>query len=218
MRGQILQKFVTHSLNMHLGKYKFIIHIICGYLLFSQYYLAFTDQLGADPVESILHFTGMGALNLLLLTLCLSPLAKTYRLGQLIKLRRMLGLWSFTYALSHFLSFIAFEVQFDWQLLLTEIVERPYITVGFAGLVILFLLAITSFRHLQRKMGSSWQTLHNWIYPASMLVTLHFFWSVKSDLTEPLIYTLILLCLLYFRRSIIVKPLKKFKKSTKKLA
>ena len=209
---------VKSLLNHHLGKLKFFVHSICTFLLVNQFYLAFTDQLGADPVESILHFTGMTALNMLLLTLAISPLAKSYKLGQLMKLRRLMGVWSFAYALSHFASFIAFELQFDWTLLGKEIIERPYITVGFLAFVILLLMAATSFQSIQRQVGKSWQNLHNWVYPSALLIALHFIWSVKSDLTEPLVYWCILLFLLYFRKDKLKNLTKKHKKSTKRLA
>ena len=205
-------------LNTHQIKLKLLVHSLCLVIIVNQYYLAFSDQLGADPVESILHFTGISALNLLLLTLLISPVAKSFKLGALIKFRRLMGLWSFVYALSHLISFVAFELQFDWQLLGAEIIDRPYITVGFGAFVILLLLAITSFKFLQRKMGKTWQKLHNWIYPAALLIALHFIWSVKSDLTEPFIYWSILLFLLYFRKDTFIARFKKYKNSTKRLA
>ena len=92
----------------------------------------------------MIHFTGIGAFNLLLISLVLTPLAKKYRQGYLLQTRRLLGLYSFTYALFHLLSFLAFEVQFDFILFLDEIIERPYITVGMAALLILCALALTS--------------------------------------------------------------------------
>lgn len=202
----------------HITLIKAAVHLTCGYYLASRFYLANSDNLGADPVEAILHFTGISGLNLLLLTLVLSPTARHLRQPNLMKLRRMVGLWAFCFAAVHLLSFIAFEIQFDWSLVLTEIVERPYITVGFAALVILTFLAITSFTYLRRKMGKNWQKLHNWIYPAVLLVALHFIWSVKSDYLEPLIYWAITVILLGFRKEALIRKLKKYKNSTKKLA
>ncbi|GAA0851938.1 protein-methionine-sulfoxide reductase heme-binding subunit MsrQ [Aliiglaciecola litoralis] len=173
------------------------------------FYQAITDQLGGDPVEALLHFTGIGAFNLLLLSLLVSPLAKLLKSPALIKTRRLLGLYAFTYALSHFLSYVFFELQLEWQLLLSEIVKRPYITVGFTALLILTLLASTSTAWAQRKLGRKWQRMHNWVYLAVLLVALHYIWSVKSDVIQPLFYWAMTLILLYWRRLKLTKWIKK---------
>ncbi len=179
---------------------KIVIHLMSFLPLLTLYVLAFSDQLGADPVKDVIHFTGIGAFNLLLISLLLTPLAKKYRQGYLLQTRRLLGLYSFTYALFHLLSFLAFEVQFDFVLFVDEIIERPYITVGMLALVILTALAITSFNVLKRKMGNKWQRLHNWVYVASLMIALHFLWSVKSEIIEPGIYMLVTVFLLSLRR------------------
>lgn len=179
---------------------KIVIHLMSFLPLLTLYVLAFSDQLGADPVKDVIHFTGIGAFNLLLISLLLTPLAKKYRQGYLLQTRRLLGLYSFTYALFHLLSFLAFEVQFDFVLFVDEIIERPYITVGMLALVILTALAITSFNVLKRKMGNKWQRLHNWVYVASLMIALHFLWSVKSEIIEPGIYMLATIFLLSLRR------------------
>jgi len=179
---------------------KVFIHLISLWLLSNLYYQAINDKLGADPVEAVLHFTGMGAFNLLLLSLLISPMAKRFKLSWLLKVRRLTGLYSFVYALCHVLSFLAFEVQFAWELFVDEIIKRPYITVGMCAFVILFALAITSLSRLKRKMGQSWQKLHNGVYLALSLVSLHFYWSVKSEIIEPSLYAAFSLYLLYLRR------------------
>ena len=179
---------------------KITIHLMSFLPLLALYVLAFDDQLGADPVKEVIHFTGMGAFNLLLISLLITPIAKKYRQGYLLQTRRLLGLYSFTYALCHLLSFLAFEVQFDLELFFNEIIDRPYITVGMAALVILFSLAITSLTSLKRKMGRNWQKLHYWVYLALLLIALHFFWSVKSDIVEPGIYFIIAILLLSQRK------------------
>lgn len=178
---------------------KIAIHLLLFLPLLALYVLAFSDQLGADPVKEVIHFTGIGAFNILLVSLLLTPLAKKYRQGYLLQTRRLLGLYSFTYAMCHLLSFLAFEVQFDFALFLDEVIERPYITVGMIALLILFSLALTSITALKRKMGKSWQRLHNWVYAAGLLIALHFFWSVKSDIIEPGIYAIITVFLLSLR-------------------
>ena len=179
---------------------KIAIHLLSFLPLLALYVLAFSDELGADPVKEVIHFTGIGAFNILLVSLLLTPLAKKYRQGYLLQTRRLLGLYSFTYALCHLLSFLAFEVQFDFALFLDEIIERPYITVGMIALIILFSLAVTSITAFKRKMGKRWQCLHNWVYAAGLLIALHFFWSVKSEIIEPGIYAIITIFLLSLRR------------------
>lgn len=179
---------------------KIAIHLMSFLPLIGLYVLAFDDQLGADPVKEVIHFTGIGAFNLLLISLLVSPLAKKYRQGYLLQTRRLLGLYSFTYAVCHLLSFLAFEVQFDFVLFIDEIIERPYITIGMVAWAVLCSLAITSITALKRKMGKRWQRLHNWVYAASLLIALHFLWSVKSDIVEPVIYGSITIFLLILRR------------------
>jgi sulfoxide reductase heme-binding subunit YedZ len=189
--------------------FKLFIHLAALLPLVNAYYLAFTDQLGADPVEAIIHFTGIGAFNLLLLSLAITPISKRFKISLLVKVRRLVGLYSFTYALLHLTNFLVFEVQFDWLLFLNEIIDRPYITIGMAGLLILLMLAITSVSALKKRMGKNWQKLHNWVYLAVIFVGIHFYWSVKSDIIEPSIYLFISIMFLALR-------FEKFKKRIKK--
>jgi sulfoxide reductase heme-binding subunit YedZ len=178
---------------------KVIIHLSAFLPLANLYFLAFTDELGADPVESVIHFTGIGAFNLLLVTLSVSPLAKIIKKGYLLQTRRLLGLYAFSYAACHLFNFIAFDIQFSGSLFLNEVIERPYITIGMVAFLFLAALAVTSLNKLRRKMGKSWQKLHNFSYVIAILVAVHFFWSVKSELTSPLFYALMTLFLLLFR-------------------
>ncbi|GAB5382275.1 MAG: protein-methionine-sulfoxide reductase heme-binding subunit MsrQ [Aliiglaciecola sp.] len=193
--------------------FKVLIHFGALLPLIWTFYLASIDQLGGDPVESLLHFTGISAFNLLLLSLLTSPLAKMLKQAALIKVRRLLGLYAFVYALIHFLSFIFFELQFEWQFLIAEIIERPYITVGFVALLILFSLALTSTRKSQITLGKKWQALHNWVYLAGILIALHYIWSVKSDILQPVIYWVLLLLVLFMRKDKLDRWLKKRKKN-----
>ncbi|MEW6990064.1 protein-methionine-sulfoxide reductase heme-binding subunit MsrQ [Colwelliaceae bacterium 6441] len=179
---------------------KAFIHSVSLGLLCNLYWSAITDRLGADPVEAVLNFTGIGAFNLLILSLFISPSARFFKLSWLLKFRRLLGLYSFAYALFHLMSFLAFEVQFDFQLFINEIIKRPYITVGMLAFVTLLALAITSMTVLKRKMGGAWQKLHHMVYAALLLVGVHFYWSVKSDITEPSIYLIVSIILLLLRR------------------
>lgn len=178
---------------------KAIIHLFALFPLLNLYFLAFSDELGADPVEAVIHFTGIGAFNLLLISLSVTPLAKIAKQGYLLQTRRLLGLYTFAYALCHILNFLAFEVQFSGELFLSEVIERPYITIGMIGFLLLTALAVTSFDKLKRKMGKSWQKLHNFSYLIAVFVTVHFYWSVKSDVTSPIFYGLLTLILLLFR-------------------
>ena len=192
----------------HISWLKAVIHLSALTPLFYTYFAAFSDQLGGDPVEAVLHFTGISAFNLLLLSLLVSPLAKKFKQGLLVNVRRLLGLYAFFYALIHFSSYVLFELQQEWSLLLSEIIKRPYITVGFIALLLLSSLALSSTKNIQRKLGPKWQKLHNWVYVAGLLIALHYIWSVKSDLVQPIIYWMMLLSLLWFRRD---KLLRKFK-------
>ncbi|MBT4211989.1 MAG: protein-methionine-sulfoxide reductase heme-binding subunit MsrQ [Porticoccaceae bacterium] len=178
---------------------KVLVHLAALYPLLNLYYGAFTDQLGGDPVEAVIHFTGIGALNLLLISLLISPIAKRFKLIFLMHFRRMIGLYAFTYALCHMLNFLFFEVQFDVRLFIEEVFERPYITVGMSAFMLLMALAITSITKLRRKMKGKWQTLHNFTYLIALLVVIHFYWSVKSEIIEPLIYFAIYAALMVFR-------------------
>ena len=178
---------------------KVIIHLGAILPLINLYLLAFSDELGADPVDAVIHFTGIGALNLLLITLCITPLAKKFKQGFLLNVRRLLGLYTFTYALIHLLNFIVFELQTDLSLFISEVIKRPYITVGMVALLALLALAITSINRFKRSMGTAWQKLHNVIYLTVLLAVVHFYWSVKSDITEPVIYFVIVLFLLACR-------------------
>ena len=178
---------------------KVLIHVSALLPLLNLYWLAFGDELGADPVEAVIHFTGIGALNLLLITLTVTPIAKITKQGYLLQTRRLLGLYAFTYALFHLVNFLSFEVQFDSILFINEVVKRPYITVGMVAFLLLTALAVTSVNKLKRKMGKSWQRLHNASYLIVLLVVVHFYWSVKSELTSPLFYFAMVLVLLLFR-------------------
>ena len=167
---------------------KALVHLAALYPIVNLYYQAINDRLGADPVEAVIHFTGIGAINLLLLSLSISPAAKFFKIGALIHFRRMIGLYAFVYALFHILNFLSFEVQFDLRLFIDEIFERPYITVGMTAFLFLTALAVTSIAKIRRKMKKNWQKLHNFTYLIVLLGVVHFYWSVKSEIIEPLIY------------------------------
>ncbi|HIF9091649.1 TPA: protein-methionine-sulfoxide reductase heme-binding subunit MsrQ [Photobacterium damselae] len=194
---------------------KSMVHIFS--LIFMIYFVLLTLQggFGADPVKGMEHFTGKAALNMLILTLLVSPLAKVFRQGLLMKLRRMLGLYSFFWATLHFAIYISLDLGFDFSLLGEETFKRPYLTIGAVCWVILLLLAATSFQKIQRKMGKTWQTLHYWVYLALILAPIHYYWSVKSGLIEPSLYLVVAVLLLIWRKDFFMRLLGKFSISVK---
>lgn len=159
----------------------------------------FTNSLGPNPVETLTNETGEWGLRFLMLTLTVTPLRQLFRWHHLISYRRMLGLFCFFYVVLHFLVFLVFDHSFNLRSIIEDIVERPYITVGFTAFVLLIPLAVTSFKSLQRKMGRNWLLLHRLIYPIAVLGVIHFWWQVKADILEPLIYATIVAVLLSIR-------------------
>lgn len=160
----------------------------------------YLDELGGDPVQAIIHFLGKGAMNLLLLTLAITPIVRRFKAGLLVSTRRLLGLYSFFYACLHLLAFAWLDLGLDWLLLLEESIKRPYIVLGMITFIILLLLAISSPNVVRRKMRKNWQKLHNFIYLAALLTPLHYYLSVKSGGIEPMIYVFLVLFLLSERR------------------
>ena len=183
-------------------------HIFSTLPLVWLYFLVTQNRLGGEPLQAIEHYLGIGALRLLLLTLCITPAARALKAGRLLRLRRPLGLWCFAWATCHFTIWIVFDWQLYWSELASEIIKRNYLLVGFAAWIILLALAVTSIPKIMRAMGTAWKKLHNWIYLVAILAPLHFLWSVKSGLFEPLVYFAIALFLLFFRRDKLLRPLR----------
>ena len=166
------------------------------------------NTLGANPIENILHTLGDWALRILLITLALSPLRRLLNWIQLLQLRRMLGLFTFYYASLHLLCYLWFEQNFDLRSVYNDIVDRPFILLGMTAFLFLMPLAITSTRNKMRQLGRRWKLLHMLVYPAVILAVLHFWWLVKADTTEPLIYAL-------FAFILLVERLWRFKRGNK---
>lgn len=156
-------------------------------------------SLGPNPSRELLHFTGKTALNLLWIGLLASPLQRLTGEVQWIRPRRIIGLFAFGYALLHFVIYAALELGLDFSDLAREIVKRPFIIVGTLALLLLVPLAVTSTDRMMRRLGRRWQTVHRLVYPATILVVWHFWWQVKKDLTEPMLYAAALALLLGFR-------------------
>jgi sulfoxide reductase heme-binding subunit YedZ len=156
-------------------------------------------RLGANPVETIQDTTGLWALRFLLITLAVTPLRWITGWAWLLQFRRMLGLFAFSYAALHFSNYLLLDRALDFDEILPDIIKRPYITLGFVALLMLSSLAVTSTAGWRRRLGRRWERLHWLIYPATVLVCWHFWWQVKKDVTEPLIYSSILAALLLIR-------------------
>jgi sulfoxide reductase heme-binding subunit YedZ len=157
------------------------------------------NELGANPIETVTHITGIWTIRFLVITLAISPLRKLTGQAILIRFRRMLGLFTFFYACMHFLTYIWLDQYFDWPFIIKDITEHPYIIVGFTTFLILLSLAVTSPRFMVRKMGKNWKKLHRLIYPAAFLASFHFLWLVKSDIREPLLYFALFTILMLLR-------------------
>jgi len=156
-------------------------------------------RLGPNPVEFLEHYTGDWTLRLLLTTLTMTPLRKLTRLTEPIRVRRLLGLWTYAFLCLHFSIYLAFDLGFSVVQLGADLVRRTYITLGFTAWAMLLPLAITSTTAWQRRLKRRWITLHQLIYPAAIFGAIHYLWLVKADTRAPLIYLAILLGLLAFR-------------------
>jgi methionine sulfoxide reductase heme-binding subunit len=154
---------------------------------------------GANPVEEVLNVCGKTGLNLLILTLSITPIRRSTGINRLVAFRRLLGLFAFFYLVLHFLTYALLDLGLAWDRVFEDITKRPYITVGFTALVLLVPLAVTSTSRLQRRLGRNWIKLHRLIYAIGLLAVVHYWWQTKLDLTEPLLYALLLAVLLGVR-------------------
>ena len=152
--------------------------------------------LGANPVEKLLHELGRWGLKFLLLTLCISPLRRLTGWNWLIGYRRMLGLFAFFYIILHFTVYAVLDQGLAIGAIGEDILKRPYITLGMAGLLMLIPLALTSTKGMMRRLGKCWQTLHRLVYVIAIVGVWHFYWQVKLDALDPIVYALVLAALL----------------------
>lgn len=198
-----------------LARLKPIAFLIClipsGQLL----YWAYMDDLGVNPIDTITRFTGSWALFILLASLSVTPLRRITGWNDLIKFRRMLGLFAFFYAALHFATYMVLDLYFDFSAIGKDILKRPYITVGFTALVLMIPLALTSTTGMIRRLGKRWQQLHRLVYLIAILGVLHFYWLVKSDIRRPAQYGAVLLILLgcrlvvKWRQATVARPVAK---------
>jgi methionine sulfoxide reductase heme-binding subunit len=178
---------------------KALLFLVCLLPLGQLSWQVATNTVGANPVEAVLHFTGLWALRFLLLTLAVTPLRRLTGAGWLLRFRRMLGLFAFFYVVLHFAVYLVLDRELAWSEIVTDLSKRPYIIVGFTAFLLLIPLAVTSTRGWVKRLGRRWQLLHRSVYLIAILGVLHFCWLVKADLREPLIYGAVLAVLLGFR-------------------
>lgn len=184
---------------------KRLLFIACSVPFCLLLYNGFTNNLTANPIKEITHFTGEWTLNLLLATLAVTPLRKITGNNSLIRYRRMLGLFTFFYACLHFSTYLVLDQFFDWNEIVLDVAKRPYITVGFTAFTLLIPLAVTSTNKMVQRLGNNWRKLHKLIYLIGALAIVHYLWLVKADLLPPIIYGVIL-CVLLALRSSRIKP------------
>ena len=157
-------------------------------------------DLGINPVETLQHTTGDWTLRFLIFTLAITPLRKTFKLPELIRYRRMLGLFAFFYVVLHFLTYLGPDQSFNFSGMWDDVAKRKFVTVGFAAFVLLTPLAATSTAGMIRRLGGKrWQALHRLIYICAILGVIHYYWLVKSDVRKPLFYGALVAILLLWR-------------------
>lgn len=157
------------------------------------------NDLGPDPAKELALLTGEWAIRFLLLALAMTPLRQLSGRVEFAQRRRMIGLFALFYASVHFLVWVVFLLGLQWGAILEEVVERPYITVGFSSFVILVALGATSPRAMVRRLGKNWRRLHRLVYAAGVLAVVHLVWIVRTDLSQALVYGAILAALLGWR-------------------
>ena len=162
-------------------------------------YGIFTNHLGPNPIEAITRGTGDWTLRILLASLAITPARRLLRQPDLIRFRRMLGLWAFFYAFLHLMTWVWLDKFFDPAEMWADVVKRKFVTAGMAGFLCLLPLALTSTTGWIRRLGKNWQRLHRLAYVAAAAGVVHYWWLVKSDIRLPAIYGAILFALLAMR-------------------
>jgi sulfoxide reductase heme-binding subunit YedZ len=158
-----------------------------------------TGRLGANPIEEIQDRFGNWALRFIMIALCVTPLRKLSGRNWLLRFRRMLGLFAFFYAFMHFLVWLILDQRLLLSAIAEDIIERPFITLGFSALLVLLAMAATSTINIRKRLGRRWQQLHYGAYVAGILGVWHYWWQVKLDIEEPLVYAGVLGVLLGYR-------------------
>lgn len=168
---------------------KVLVFVLCLAPIGWMGWRAWNQDLTANPIEYITHYTGDWTLRFLVFTLAITPLRKLLGVPDLIKFRRMIGLYAFFYGTLHFTTYIWLDKFFDWGEMLHDVAKRPFITAGFLAFVCMVPLAITSTKGWIRRMGGKrWQSLHRLVYLAGIAGAVHYYWLVKSAITRPVFY------------------------------
>ena len=182
-----------------------LVFLLCllpaGYMFYAVY-LAFTggeNLLGPEPAKTLSLMTGEWAIQILILGLALTPIRYLFNWPYIWRFRRMIGLYAYFYTSLHLLVFLMFLLQWEWTAIGREIVERPYITIGFAAYVLMTALAATSFNRAQRKLGRNWKRLHRAVYAVNVLAVMHVIWIVRSSYADAVLYGGLVALLLGYR-------------------
>jgi methionine sulfoxide reductase heme-binding subunit len=194
----VLAKFLNPILTSKWTKV--VVFVACLLPLANLLWLGYRSELTLNPVQFVEHTTGDWVLRFLTMTLAITPLRKILLLPQLIRFRRMLGLFAFFYLCLHFSTWIGVDRFFNWTEMLNDVGKRPFITVGFTGFVLMIPLAVTSTAGWIRRLGGKrWQLLHRAIYLSAVAGVIHYYWLVKSDVRKPLEYAFLVGILLAWR-------------------
>ncbi|WP_082113647.1 sulfite oxidase heme-binding subunit YedZ [Chromobacterium vaccinii] len=191
-------KLPASSADRRLSIGKVLLFIACLLPLSRAAWIVLSGE-AVNPVEFITRSTGTWTLVWLLATLAMTPLRRLSGQAWPLKCRRMLGLFAFFYASLHFTTYVWLDQFFDWHHILKDIAKRPFITVGFAAIVLMSPLALTSTQGWMRRLKRNWGKLHRLVYPVAILAVTHYWWLVKKDITQPLIYAAVLAALLGLR-------------------
>lgn len=195
----MLSFFKTIPSKKQISRIKAFVFLLCLVPLSRLIWLGFQDDLSANPIEFIERSTGFWALFILLATLTLTPIRLITGRTWQIQLRRMLGLFMFFYACLHVTIYVWLDFSFVWTDITKDIIKHPRILVGFAAFVLAIPLAITSSNAMVRRLRERWKQLHQLVYFIAILGVVHFWWLVKKDIREPLLYASILVVLLAIR-------------------
>lgn len=184
---------------MVLGRLRLAIWVACLLPLARLVWLGATGGLGANPIEFVTRSTGTWTLVILLATLCVTPLRQLTGWTEIVRVRRLLGLFAFFYACVHFSIWLGVDQFFDWPAMLKDIAKRPFVTVGFTAFLLLIPLALTSTDAMRRRLKRNWARLHMLVYAVPVLGVLHYWWLVKKGVQTPLPYTVAVIALLGWR-------------------
>jgi len=182
-----------------IARFKVAIFLLCLIPLLRLFWLAFHDDLSANPIEFVERSTGYWALFMLLCTLSLSPIRLLTGRSWQLQYRRMLGLFMFFYACLHLMTYLWLDYAFNWADIIKDIIKHPYVLVGASAFILTLPLAITSNNAMIRLLRERWKQLHSLVYVIAVLGVVHFLWLVKKDLREPILYAVILALLLAVR-------------------